>query len=111
MRKYSCGVSREHCTGTSIGLNSRCGGNLNPKVKLHSTRKEAFKCKCRHLISTGHERVGSREFREPNGGPIVVLTKVSHFGAEWRSGKGGKDAGTNAVPKRGNKSVGFAING
>lgn len=58
----------------------------NKSAKCHATTKEAFDCYASYLVSTGHERLSSREFRQPQGG-ILVLTKPCRYGAKMRKGK------------------------
>lgn len=89
MRKYVCGVEAAECTGALASTSAGLRGKI---IKAHGSSNEAFKCKRRSLIASGYEEVGPREFRPPGGGPILVLTKKSRFGAALRSGKRG--AGT-----------------
>lgn len=80
MRKYMCGTPADTCGGGKMETNM---GWQN----VHSSPQDAFKCYRRWLIKQGYTLVGTRELRPPNGGPILVLTKPSHFGGEMRGGK------------------------
>lgn len=84
MRRYLCGVSDGGCFASVIET------PLNNKImRLHPTSEDAFKCKVRELIRQGYTRISSREFSKDNG-PILVLTKQSHFGGMLRMGKAGE---------------------
>jgi hypothetical protein len=54
---------------------------------MHGSSKEAFRCYVAYLMKIGYERIGMREFRSPEGGPILVLTKQTKFGSVMRPGK------------------------
>jgi len=70
-------------------------------LKAHNSAPEAFKCHARYLIKVlGYEQVGSREFRPPDGGPILVLTKKCRFGGVLRKGKGSGEGGNRVMPRR-----------
>ena len=84
MRAYFCGVPTHHCTGSDAVLSSHL---RKEQPKIHHSTESAFKCHAKWLLSQGYERRGSREFAEPNGGYIVVLTKKSRFGGVLRAGK------------------------
>lgn len=62
--------------------------NQPKNAKLHGSPQDAFACYVRFLEQTGHERVGHREFRRPQGG-ILLLTRQSRFGTKVRLGKEG----------------------
>jgi len=81
MRRYLCGVPREHCRGALVTAPHKAG------MKVHGSSTEAFNCMTKYLLKQGYTRVGGREFRPPNGGPIRVLTKKSRFGGALRRGK------------------------
>jgi hypothetical protein len=57
-------------------------------VKTHVKSSDAFACYRRWLLAQGYEEVGPHDFRPPQGGPILVLNKPSHFGGKLRQGKG-----------------------
>lgn len=76
-----CGVPNTDCTGSAYITQQQ----IPPKA--HGSRGEAFRCMTRYLMSQGYERIGQREFRPPNGGCILVLTKKSRFGGRLRTGK------------------------
>lgn len=80
MRRYMCGTPAKSCGGGQMETN---GGFQ----RVHVSPQEAFKCYRRHLVLEGYELIGSRELRPPGGGPILVLSKPSHFGGELRGGK------------------------
>jgi len=85
---YLCPTPKNCCTG-KVGNYS---ASLDKQgIKKHGSPHEAMACYVRYLTQTlGYERLSSREFRPPDGGPIVVLSKVSRFGARLRSGKSGE---------------------
>jgi hypothetical protein len=90
-RMFTCGVPGEHCSGATVQTSAGIRGDV---VYAHNTHEEAFKCRARYLVRVwGYQRVGQREFRPPDGGPILVLTKKSRFGGELRKGKAVKDSG------------------
>jgi hypothetical protein len=100
-RAYMCGVPRDKCCGSL----SQGTQGMGKAINVHSSPVEAFNCYANYLISQGYERIGSREFRPPNGGPIQVLTKKSRFGGMLRSGKTGetgKTGGNRYVAKKSN---------
>lgn len=100
MRKYMCGVPKNHCSGSNSFVSSGLGKNQ----KLHQTSPDAFKCYARYLVNIeGFTRVASREFSKP-GEPHLIINKQSKFGYELRAGKSGKKgASTNSrfMPKSG----------
>ncbi len=57
-------------------------------AKVHTSPQSAFECYCSFLEKTGHERVGSHEYRQPQGG-ILLLTRPRKFGTKVRLGKEG----------------------
>lgn len=79
MRRFICG-SMHNCSGslsqTEIG-----------SMRTHASREEAFKCKVHDLMSRGYIRVGKREFKDPNDGTILILSRITKFGGEMRGGK------------------------
>ncbi len=99
MNKYACNTPSDHCSGSLETMNNLFSKTKNRK--LHVTSEDAFKCYERHLLSTGHERIGSREFRQPNGEGILVLTKKCRYGGRMRLGK----EGNRYVPKSARKSM------
>lgn len=82
---YLCGVPSEKCAGIRLTVNHGLGGG----TRGHVSPEEAFKCHARHLLKEGWVQVGPRDFRPPDGGPILVLTKRTKFGGKLRSGKEG----------------------
>lgn len=86
MNKFLCPTPREHCTGKLVSMNNFF--NQPKNAKLHGSPQAAFDCYCRYLELTGHERVGQREYRQPQGG-ILLLTRQSRFGTKVRLGKEG----------------------
>jgi hypothetical protein len=70
-------------------------------TRAHTSPEGAFNCHARHLVNDkGYEQIGPREFREPNGGPIRVLTKKSRFGGVLRGGKRGETGGGGSTANR-----------
>ena len=85
---FLCPTPKSHCCGS----NGNYSASLDKqKIKKHGSPEEAMKCYAAYLISEGYERISPREFRK-EGEPIMVLTKVSRFGARLRSGKAGEGA-------------------
>lgn len=94
MRKYLCGNPTAECGGSTCIIS---GANV---TKAHSSSEEAFKCFARNLIRKGYTKVGEREYKAPNDGAILLLTKKSRFGTPLRKGKTGGGAGTAGSDKR-----------
>lgn len=88
--KYLCGVPQQNCSGSG-GIVSK---SIQGAPKLHNTPQEALRCHARYLVQQGYEKIGPREFRPADGGPIRLLTKPSHFGARLRPGKGNRNMPT-----------------
>ena len=80
-----CQTPQALCCGAKTGTSQSL--NRKDSMKAHSSPEEAFKCYSNYLQSIGYERVGSREFRPPDGGPIEILTKKCRYGARLRRGK------------------------
>ena len=95
MFKYLCGTPDNKCRGSLTQLAS-CQGH----TKSHSSTDEAFRCYAAYLIGEGYTQVGSREFAAPNGGPVLVLTKKSRFGARLRKGKNVEGKGSRFTTQR-----------
>ena len=85
--KFLCPTPREECTGKTVSMNNFFCQSKNAKV--HASPQAAFTCYCHYLDKTGHERLSVREYRRPNGGGILLLTKQSRFGTKVRLGKEG----------------------
>ena len=90
MIKYACPTPAEHC----IGNRTICNGSIQDRAvgqkarMTHNSGKEAFTCYARYLVNIlKYTQVGSREFDQGEGKPILVLDKKSRFGARLRSGK------------------------
>lgn len=94
--RYLCGVPNEHCAGGVLHTDQQL------PQKCHGSRKDAFNCMKRYMLSSGFVQVGSREFRNPETGCITVLNKQSKFGGELRQGKEGR-----YMPKRRNAGIIF----
>ena len=86
MNHYLCPTPREFCTGKLTSMNNFF--NQTKNAKLHGSRDAAFDCFTAYLVRTGHERVAPREYRQPQGG-ILLLSKRSKFGVKLRLGKEG----------------------
>lgn len=87
MHKFICQTPQDKCTGGRKSMNNSWkfrGGDKSSK--MHNSPQEAFKCYADYLESIGYERLGSREFRRPEGG-IEILTKSSRYGGRLRAGK------------------------
>lgn len=84
--KFLCPTPQGQCTGKLVSMNNFF--NMTKNAKVHASPQAAFECYCRHLEKTGHERVSTREYRQPGGG-ILLLTKQSRFGTKVRLGKEG----------------------
>lgn len=92
MNKYVCQTPQEFCTGGLCATNN--GFNRTKNLRMHSSPETAFKCHSQWLVKAGYEKLGSREFRQPEGG-ILILTKPCRYGGKMRKGKndlGGKKA-------------------
>lgn len=87
---YLCPTPKEHCGG-SLGTFSAA---LEKKgIKKHGSAEECLKCYSRYLVNVkGYTKIGTREFRPPDGGPIEMLSKPHSFGAKLRTGKSGEGA-------------------
>ena len=92
-----CGVPENECTG---GRYQTTAG-LGQSIKAHASHEAAFKCKMRQLLKQGYERVEDVPdcLRIPDGGGILVLGKVSQFGAKMRLGKNSEQSGKRIMPK------------
>ncbi len=86
MRRFGCGTETRYCVGSRMETHQGM-------QQVHSTPQEAFKCYKKYLMEIhGFEPVGQRELRGPAGNAlgvtgVLVLSKPSHFGAEFRGGK------------------------
>lgn len=83
--KVMCGVPTNECQGAI----SASTNGMGPGNKMHSSHEEAKKCYKNWLLRKGYEQIGSREFRPPDGGPVLVLQRLSKFGSVMRTGKEG----------------------
>lgn len=99
---FLCAVPRESCAGFVYITDQ----HLPPKA--HNSSSEAFKCHARYLKSQGYEQIGPREFRPPDGGPVLVLPKQSKYGGRLRQGKrGDKGATANRYMPYGKRTQGI----
>lgn len=90
-------ITKQSAHGTDKSLEQLDSGQVHtwhhfrvdlPKGLVYSGSKtEAFKCHVRWLKAQGYTQIGSREFRPPDGGPVLVLPKKSKFGGLLRQGK------------------------
>lgn len=98
-RYVACGCPSEECNGAKVLLNNGWRGAM----KAHTSSEEAFKCHSNWLLKQGFKQCGPREFENPVGGYIRVLSKKSHFGSPLRGGKVGDKGktGNRLVPRRG----------
>ena len=81
-----CGVPKEYCIGGPLVTKQM----LNTD-KCHGSHDDAFRCMAHYLTKVlGYTRIGGREFRPPDGGPIKVLTKKIRYGERIVAGKEGR---------------------
>lgn len=81
-KAFLCGVPDQFCSGGVKAIE-----NIVAK-RGHSSSEEAFRCKKNYLVQQlGYTQIGAREFRPPDGGPVLVLTKKSRYGGVVRRGK------------------------
>lgn len=88
--KVLCGVPYEHCKGSTLITDQHFSTNAAPSGanKCHVSHEDAFKCMANYLTSVlGFTRISSREFQNPDNGPIRILTRQSKYGAHLRTGK------------------------
>jgi|SRR5579863_5313385 len=90
-QRYICQTPKDCCNGGKGGTSQ--GLNRKNSMKMHSTPQEAFNCYAQYLVSQGYERLSSREFRQPEGG-ILVLTKPCRYGGRLRRGKSAEGTGS-----------------
>ena len=92
-----CGTPENYCNGSVAAMSNSWRGSH----KSHTDRVQAFKCYARYLTRVkGYTKVGSREFKPSDGGPILVLTKKIRFGGELMRGKsGGETKSKRKMPK------------
>jgi len=79
-----CGVPEGECVGALFTTDQQLG-----TTKGHGSHEEAFKCRVRYLLKQGYTRIGTRDFRPPDGGPVLILGKKSRYGGRLRLGKFG----------------------
>ena len=92
-----CGVPKSECLGGTAQLSK----SLERDAKIHSSHEEAFKCYEKYLLRQGFIKIGNREYKDPMGGPIRILTKKCRFGGVLRSGKSESTArGQRGMPKK-----------
>lgn len=92
-----CGVHPDECLGFMPSRLSHALDGMWPRkagkkvhTKVHRTHEEAYQCKKRYLVRQGYTPRRNREFKPPDGGPILVLDKKCRYGAELRKGKDGR---------------------
>jgi hypothetical protein len=100
MYKVICQTPEKECGAPFVDVNANFAGQSKPR-KLHGSHDEAFRCTAHYLTRHGHERIGGREFKSSATGQIVVLTKISKFGARFRTGKAaqGQQTSSRFVPQ------------
>lgn len=101
MYRVLCGVPEGDCHGSMAGASFAIGGFQVKARKMHSSHDEAFNCYIAWKQRLGYKRIGPREMEPKDGGPILVLTKRSRFGARLRLGKGGANVSSRFMPRRG----------
>lgn len=92
--RFMCGVPDAECTGGILHTDQ-----IFSTKKCHSSRAEAMRCMQHYLEKTGFKKLSSREFQNPDNGPIRILPKRTKFGARLRQGKG--EQGSRFEPERG----------
>lgn len=103
---FLCGVPKDKCAGTLSTVNAALGGNK----KAHTSSEDAFACHRRFLVGEGYKQVGTRAFDPQNGGPVLIISKKSRFGARLRNGKEGT-RNMSGVRAKGNGARGGVIVG
>lgn len=88
--KYTCGTPKETCSGAKLTVSHHLQGTSQSRG--HATPEDAFKCHRKHYLDQGYTMLDGRALVPPAeiGGPVVILTKPSHFGAALRGGKGAR---------------------
>jgi CTP:molybdopterin cytidylyltransferase MocA len=87
--KYLCGVEPQLCTGGSF-IGSKAMATMASKgVRTHSSPEQAHACMQRSLVQQGYQKIDNCQFRPPDGGPVLVLTRPGKYGGMLRSGKEG----------------------
>lgn len=81
--RYTCGAPEGKCTGSVTKMTKGWRGS----PKAHASREEAFRCYAAYLLSEGYTQLSAHEFVSPDGGPILVLSRISQFGGVLRTGK------------------------
>jgi hypothetical protein len=81
-----CPVPMASCSGAVLDA-----GNCAKRVKYHQTHDEVLNCEGRHLVAQGYTRLSRKEYRPPNGGEILLLSRKP--GARVRKGKQGRSMG------------------
>lgn len=79
-----CGTPDADCVGGKYMTDQQL-----PR-KAHASRDEAFRCYTRWLKKEGFERLGPREYRNPENGYVRIITKRTRFGTLLRAGKEGR---------------------
>ena len=78
-----CGTPEDHCFGTKLITDQQLH-----TAKCHMNHSDAFRCYAHYLVHVlGFTRLSSREFQNPDGGPIRILTRQSKFGSKLKTGK------------------------
>lgn len=82
---YLCPTPKENCCGSLAKLSA----GLDKKgIKKHASPEQAMQCYSKYLVEVcGAEKLSRREFRMPNGGGIMMLSKAHSFGGVLRGGK------------------------
>ena len=78
---YVCPVPKKNCNGKPTDKD----GGL-----FHRDLKELMECKERHLKSQGYIKVGTREWKDPKDGRILMLSRKPGRRAKCRKGKEGR---------------------
>jgi len=102
---YLCPTPKGHCKGTPAKLSA---GIEKIGLKKHGSAEEAMSCYSAYLVDVlGAEKLSRREFRLPNDGGIMLLSKPHSFGARLKAGKRGDNmqGSDRGMPRTGKSAV------
>ncbi len=82
-----CPVPPQRCSGAT--LDSGPGGvKTGGRRKVHASPSQVLDCERRYLREEGYEQLSPHDYRPPDGGPVMVLSRSP--GAIVRTGKAGR---------------------
>lgn len=67
---YICNTPPDKCSGRACGASGHAS-----KDRIHTTSGEALKCYESYLSRDGWTKIGTRAWRDPKGGPVLILNK------------------------------------